>query len=67
MKSNRQIQKKLLSHLPQFGLNPNDWRLEKINCRNYLLKNRHDEDICLWGEVPEENPVHWQDLQWLSV
>ncbi len=67
MPMNPQLQKKLLNHLPQFGLNPKDWCLQKINCRNYLLKNRHDEDLCLWGEVQEGNAGDWQDLQWLSV
>ena len=67
MQANRNMKERLLNTLPQFGLNPRDWRLHKVNSKNYVLKNLHDEEICLWGQVSDKELPDWQDLQWLSV
>lgn len=58
---------KLLNYLPEFGLNPNDWNLFKVNSKNYVLKNRHDEDLCLLGKVHDDEDSNWQELQWLNL
>lgn len=57
----------LLKNLPQFGLDPKDWRLHKVNSKNYIIKNREDEEICLWGQIEDEKASDWQELQWLSI
>ncbi len=67
MQANRNMKERLLNALPQFGLNPRDWRLHKVNSKNYVIKNLHDEEICLWGQVNDEETPDWQDLQWLRV
>ncbi len=57
----------LMNNLPQFGLNPNDWKIFKVNSKNFVLKHRQDEEVCLLGKVADEDPYFWQDLQWLNL
>lgn len=57
----------LLNNLPQFGLNPNDWRLLKLNSKNFVLKHKEDSEVCLLGKLDDNESYHWQELQWLSL
>lgn len=57
----------LMNDLPQFGLNPKDWRIFKVNSKNFVLKNRHDDELCLLGKVDDEKSYFWKDLQWLNL
>jgi hypothetical protein len=56
----------LLKNLPSYGLNPKDWKIQKINSKNYILRNRKDDDLCLWGQLNDIRDYHWKELQWLT-
>jgi hypothetical protein len=53
----------LLTQLSQFGLNPQDWLLEKITKHSYYIKSRSDQMKYFWGKAKETDAqVKWENL-----
>lgn len=54
---------KLNAELKQFGLNPSEWSLQRIQSLTYLIQNKFDKNFTLWGQIEFKK----QKPQWKSV
>lgn len=51
---------KLKKQLGEFGLNPQDWNLFRLNSKNYLIKNKQENELCFWGQTEKKR---WKELR----
>jgi hypothetical protein len=53
--------------LKKFGLNPADWKLQKMKRRYYKIANVRDQDFYFLGEARQKNFVpQWTQIQLAS-
>ena len=58
----------LQSQLINFGLNPNEWLLERIQNMNFKIRNRDDQGFVFLGRLSMENQTYqWQSLELISL
>lgn len=58
---------KLQSQLKNFGLNPTEWSIQKVQSLTYKIQNRNDETFALYGylEYRKQKP-RWKSLELVS-
>ncbi len=68
---NHNLNSSLINELYKFGLNPQDWNLEKDkNCDHlYLLVNRKDPDFQMLGslELRSDQNINWSEIQICNI
>ncbi|WP_413575549.1 hypothetical protein ACLVWU_14505 [Bdellovibrio sp. HCB290] len=59
---------KLQTELSQFGLNPTEWTLEKIQSLTYLIKNKFDDSFALCGKLEFKNKTPaWKSIDLVAL
>lgn len=50
----------LKKQLGEYGLNPEQWKVTRINSKNYLVKNKQERELCIWGMAEKKR---WKQLR----
>ena len=54
----------LQQQLCQFGLNPQEWIVQQINSRTFVVCDRKDQQTYFWGSVTKNaQTLKWKKLQ----
>ncbi|WP_295903359.1 hypothetical protein [uncultured Bdellovibrio sp.] len=68
MKSYEMTLLKLQAQLKNFGLNPAEWSLQRIQSLTYVIQNRNDENFALYGRLEYRNhQPQWKSLEVVSL
>lgn len=67
--NNSVMNMKLQSDLKNYGLNPAEWTLQRIQSSlSYLIKNRADETFAMYGELEfRKRKPQWKSLEVISL
>ena len=59
---------KLQDQLKNFGLNPSEWSLEKIQALHFMIVNKSDENFALRGRLEyRDKTAFWKSLEVVSL
>ncbi|WP_413582379.1 hypothetical protein [Bdellovibrio sp. HCB288] len=59
---------KLQTDLSQFGLNPTEWTLEKVQALTYLIRNKLDKSFALSGTLQFKNRTPaWKSIALVAL
>ncbi|KYG62556.1 hypothetical protein AZI87_14735 [Bdellovibrio bacteriovorus] len=58
----------LRNQLKNFGLNPAEWNISRLQALNFLVQNRNDETFALYGRLEYRNrKPQWKSLEVYSL
>ncbi|KYG64409.1 hypothetical protein [Bdellovibrio bacteriovorus] len=58
----------LRNQLKNFGLNPAEWSISRLQALNFLVQNRNDETFALYGRLEYRNrKPQWKSLEVYSL
>ena len=59
---------KLQDQLKNFGLNPTEWTLEKVQALQFMIVNKSDENFALRGRLEyRDKAAFWKSLEVVSL
>lgn len=59
---------KLQADLVNFGLNPSEWSLHRIQSLSYLIKNNSDDNFTFYGELEyRKQKPKWKLIKIYSI
>ena len=58
----------LQNQLQNFGLNPSEWTLEKVQALHFMIVNKSDETFALRGHLEyKDKNAFWKSLEVVSL
>ncbi len=58
----------LQAELKNFGLNPSDWTLHRVNALRFVLQNNLDANFLMRGRLEyKKQKAQWKSLELLSL
>lgn len=60
------FQSKLLADLSQYGLAPNDWRLERTSANRFRIQSKNEVDFAFLGIV-DTDILQWKCISLIAI